>query len=424
MPIFFLPDLGEGLPDAEIVEWKVREGDLVAVDDPLVSMETAKAVVDVPSPYTGRVSKLYGQVGDVIETGKALAAFEIDSELVAAPVPAAPAEPAPVALPASSDSGTVVGTMQASDRVQNSQAVEIAGIKALPATRAMARKLGVDLSLISPSGPNGVVTLEDVKAAHARPPLAKAPSMHAATPAPSARPAEARAPLPTQNPPAQAPTQTSPAPADIDQPLRGVRRHMARTMQQAHAEVVPTTLMDDADISGWLSGQDISVRLLRAIVAAVRAEPGLNASFNAEQATLRHHSAVHIGIAVDTQDGLFVPVIRDVDRADATALRASIERIRVQVSARSIPAAELSGATITLSNFGVYAGKYATPIVVPPQVAILGAGRVHYAAVPVMGAIVAHRIIPLSLTFDHRACTGGEAARFLAALMKDLARAS
>jgi len=395
MHVFHLPDLGEGLPDAEIIEWKVKEGDTIRVDDPLVAMETAKAVVDVPSPVSGRVAKLHGKAGDIIETGKPLVDFELEG---ATPL-AAPA-PAPSPEVARDDGGTVVGAMPASNQVFQAQAVEIGGIKALPATRALARKLGVDLARIHPTGANGVVSADDVKRAATEPDAAP------------------RAAQPTLAEPAPA------RPSDVELPLRGVRRQMARTMAQAHSEVVPTTLMDDADIHAWSAGEDITIRLLRAVAHAARAEPGLNASFNSKESSLRLHSAVHVGIAVDTADGLFVPVIRDVDRADQSALRAQLDRIRAQVKARAIAPDALIGATITLSNFGVFAGKYATPIVVPPQVAILGAGRVHHQAVPVIGAIEAHRMIPLSLTFDHRAVSGGEAARFLAALLKDLKRPS
>lgn len=395
MHVFHLPDLGEGLPDAEIIEWKVKEGDTIRVDDPLVAMETAKAVVDVPSPVSGRVAKLHGKAGDIIETGKPLVDFELEG---ATPL-AAPA-PAPSPEVARDDGGTVVGAMPASNQVFQAQAVEIGGIKALPATRALARKLGVDLARIHPTGANGVVSADDVKRAATEPDAAP----RAAQPA-LAEPAPAR-------------------PSDVELPLRGVRRQMARTMAQAHSEVVPTTLMDDADIHAWSAGEDITIRLLRAVAHAARAEPGLNASFNSKESSLRLHSAVHVGIAVDTADGLFVPVIRDVDRADQSALRAQLDRIRAQVKARAIAPDALIGATITLSNFGVFAGKYATPIVVPPQVAILAAGRVHHQAVPTIGAIEAHRMIPLSLTFDHRAVSGGEAARFLAALLKDLKRPS
>jgi len=205
------------------------------------------------------------------------------------------------------------------------------------------------------------------------------------------------------------------------EPLTGVRRNMARVMADAHAKVVPTTLCDDADVDAWAPGNDITVRLLRAIVVACRAEPALNAWFDGSTLTRTLHPQVDIGLAVDTPEGLFVPNLRNADILDAAGLRAAVNRLSVQVQARSLAASELSGYTISLSNFGKYAGRYATPVVVPPCVAIVAAGRGRHQVVPTMGGIATHRIIPLSLTFDHRACTGGEAARFLRALLDDLA---
>jgi pyruvate dehydrogenase E2 component (dihydrolipoamide acetyltransferase) len=207
------------------------------------------------------------------------------------------------------------------------------------------------------------------------------------------------------------------------EPVRGVRRNMARVMADAHAKVVPTTISDDADIHAWRAGTDITVRLIRSLVAACRAVPALNAWFDADNATRTLHSRVDLGIAVDTDDGLFVPVLRNADVLDAAGVRQALNRIRDQVRDRSIPAEELKGYTISLSNFGVFAGRYATPIVVPPCVAIVAAGKLRYEVVPVMGGIETHRIIPLSVTFDHRAATGGEAARFLKAMLDDLASA-
>jgi 2-oxoisovalerate dehydrogenase E2 component (dihydrolipoyl transacylase) len=205
--------------------------------------------------------------------------------------------------------------------------------------------------------------------------------------------------------------------------LKGVRRNMARVMADAHAKVVPTTLADDADIHAWLPGNDVTVRLIRAIVAACKAVPALNAWFDGENLMRTLHPHVDIGIAVDTEDGLFVPALRNADVLDAAGIRTAINRIRDQVKARSIPAEELKGYTISLSNFGVFAGRYATPIVVPPCVAIVAAGKLRHEVVAVMGAIETHRVIPLSLTFDHRAATGGEAARFLKAMLDDLGMA-
>jgi pyruvate dehydrogenase E2 component (dihydrolipoamide acetyltransferase) len=463
---FHLPDLGEGLPDATVVEWFVKEGDVVKLDAPLVSMETAKAVVEVPAPYSGKVTKLYGKAGDVIDTGAALIDVELDPNLPQraeaestghhhAPKPAkGPGSPAPndgTNVVASADggeiatggkqpvrvetiredAGTVVGAMEASDRLHSEAALAVGGVKAVPAVRALAKKLNVDLSKVIPSGAGGVVTLQDVKKAAetgtARGGAAQVqPSALSPQPsrgAPSAQPAAA--PARTALSAAGQPMRTMPPSQQVvyGQPdqLKGVRRNMARVMADAHSKVVPTTLADDADIQAWLPGNDITVRLIRALVTACKAVPALNAWFDGENLTRTLHPHVDIGIAVDTEDGLFVPALRNADVLDAAGVRTALNRIRDQVKTRSIPPEELKGYTISLSNFGIFAGRYATPIVVPPCVAIVAAGKLRHEVVAVMGAIETHRVIPLSLTFDHRACTGGEAARFLKAMLDDLA---
>ncbi|KAF1711971.1 branched-chain alpha-keto acid dehydrogenase subunit E2 [Pseudoxanthomonas kalamensis DSM 18571] len=205
------------------------------------------------------------------------------------------------------------------------------------------------------------------------------------------------------------------------EPLKGVRRNMARVMADAHRQVVPTTLNDDADIHAWRDGNDVTVRLVRAIVAACRAVPALNAWFDGEALVRTLHPHVDIGIAVDTDDGLFVPALRNADLLDGRGIRDAVDRLRAQVGDRSIAASELTGHTISLSNFGMFAGRYATPIVVPPSVAIVAAGRARMQPMPAGDGLEAHKIIPLSLSFDHRACTGGEAARFLRVMLDDLA---
>lgn len=451
---FNLPDLGEGLPDATIVEWFVKEGDVVMLDAPLVSMETAKAVVDVPSPVSGKVLKLSGAAGDIITTGAVLASFEIDPNLpqradgqdtghshghapaapAAAPAPAT-AAPAPASSETAErdDAGTVVGAMQSSNAVHTEQALAVGGVKAVPAVRATARKLGVDLSRVHATGADGAVTMADVKQAAAngtaRLGAAPAPASAAAAAAPArvqtAAPVaqEARTPLSA----AGKPMRTQP-PGVVakgqPEPLKGVRRNMARVMADAHSKVVPTTLNDDADIHAWLPGNDVTARLVRAIVVAAQKVPAMNAWFDGEALTRTLHAQVDIGIAVDTDDGLFVPALRNADMLDARGIREGVNRLREQVEGRSIAASELSGYTISLSNFGMFAGRYATPVVVPPCVAIVGAGRARHQMTPVMGGVEAHKVIPLSVTFDHRAATGGEAARFLRAMMDDLALAS
>ncbi len=437
---FKLPDLGEGLPDATIIEWYVKVGDTIKLDDNLVSMETAKAVVDVPSPVSGKVLKLAGGAGDIVITGSMLAEFEIDPSMpqraegqdtghshgaaheeptpAPAPTPAAP-EPA-----AKADAGTVVGAMQVGTAVMAQAAIASGGVKAMPAVRATARKLGVDLSLVSPSGPDGTVSMADVKRAAAdgsakpgaTPARSSAPAAAAAASAPAQRSTVSQSGKPMRTQP--------PGVAATGQPeqLKGVRRNMARVMADAHAQVVPTTLVDDADLHAWSGRQDITARLVRAIVTACKAVPALNAWFDGPNLSRTLHPHVDIGIAVDTDDGLFVPALRNADMLDAVGVRAAIKRLRAQVEDRSIATSELSGYTISLSNFGMFAGRYATPIVVPPTVAIIGAGKLSHDVVAVMGGIEVHRRMPISLTFDHRAATGGEAARFLAALLDDMAQ--
>ncbi|MCO6440609.1 MAG: 2-oxo acid dehydrogenase subunit E2, partial [Nitrococcus mobilis] len=206
------------------------------------------------------------------------------------------------------------------------------------------------------------------------------------------------------------------------EPLRGVRRAMARTMTRAHSEVVPVTVCDDVDVECWAPGTDITLRLIRSIVAGCRAEPSLNAWYDGHAMGRRLLEKVDLGIAVDSEDGLFVPVLRDVGNRDERDLRRGLDALVADVKARSIPGEEMRGYTITLSNFGTIAGRYSDPVVVPPTVAIIGAGKIRPQAVAVDGKPGVHRILPLSLSFDHRAVTGGEAARFLAAMMTDLAR--
>ncbi|KMM76779.1 branched-chain alpha-keto acid dehydrogenase subunit E2 [Xanthomonas sp. NCPPB 1128] len=470
---FNLPDLGEGLPDATIVEWFVKEGDTIRLDEPLVSMETAKAVVEVPSPVSGKVLKLAGAPGDIVVTGSMLAQFAPDPNLPqraegqdtghhhggtaqatsgkGAGADTAAADDRVVASDDGGelhdadntqaagerdDAGTVVGAMQSSNTVHSEQAVSVGGVRAMPAVRALAKKLGVDLSRVRASGADSAVTLADVKQAAADGSAkagAVAGAASAATPrspavAAEAAPTTARTPqaAPARTPLSAAgkPMRTQPPGVAVQgqpEPLKGVRRNMARVMAEAQRQVVLTTLNDDADLHAWTPGNDTTGRLVRAIVAACQAVPALNAWFDGEALTRTLHAHVDIGIAVDTDDGLFVPALRNADMLDARGVREGINRLRQQVEARSIPASELSGYTISLSNFGMFAGRYATPIVVPPCVAIVAAGRARHQLVPVMGGVETHKILPLSLSFDHRACTGGEAARFLRAMIDDLA---
>jgi 2-oxoisovalerate dehydrogenase E2 component (dihydrolipoyl transacylase) len=366
MPKFMLPDLGEGLEEAEIVTWYVNEGDHVVTDQPLVSVETDKAVVEIPSPSSGRIAHLFGTKGGIVKVGTPLVEFAEGAE---------------------QDTGTIVGELGTG---AHRSAAEIPSApptgqepQVFPAVRALARKLDVALDLVEGTGPGGTITRADVERA--------AKSMSQAGPS---------------------------------EPLRGMRRAMAQRMTTAHAEIVPATVTDEADIDDWRPGEDVTIRLARAIAAACKAEPALNAWYNSGTGERRLIERVELGIAVDTEGGLIVPVLRNVAARSVSDLRTGLDRLRADAIARSIPPAELRGATITLSNFGMIGGRFANLIIVPPQVAIVGAGRISQRVVVHRSQPAVRRALPLSLTFDHRVVTGGEAARFLVALKSHLERIS
>lgn len=389
MTTFHLPDLGEGLAEAEIVRWHVKVGDHVAIDQPMLAVETAKAVVEVPSPYAGVVTALHGAAGDVVATGAPLIDFQIEG----ASTPSAPLSRS------NGDAGTVVGHMPTSDEELLETAVAgnsvRAGsrerVRAAPAVRALAQKLGVSLEDVRGTGRGGVITVDDVLAI-------TQPAAHTAS------------------------SPTSRAPQFEGEPVRGLRRAMAQSMSLARDQVMGCSLFDDADLHQWKKGEDFTARLLRAIAAAVHAEPALNAWFDGERQTRRLMDELDVAMAVDTPDGLLVPVVRDVANRSAAELRGEVDRLKRAARERSIAPEELRNFTFMLSNFGTLAGRYATPVVVPPAVAILAAGKLSQDVVAVAGGIEAHPRMPLSLTFDHRCVTGAEAARFLAALIGDLER--
>lgn len=410
MKTFNLPDLGEGLPEAEIVTWHVKEGDTVEADQALVSVETAKAVVDVPSPYTGKIVKLHAGEGDIVETHKPLVDFDLGGGEAQAAEQAEPATEAPASKASDAvreDSGTVVGQMQSSDEVLEETAIvrkkqrnnKGAGRpKAAPAVRALAKKEGVDLNTVEGTGKNGLITSADVQR-HLQQPAA-GPMGRTAAPRPHKLPA-----------------------GGIREELRGPRRAMAQSMSRSRDEVMPCTLFDDADIHDWLPGQDITARVLRAIVAGCRAEPGLNGFFDGASLTRQIMTRVDVAMAVDTPDGLIVPVVRDVGEKDGAQLRGALNKLKEATRNRTVAPEDMRDYTIMLSNFGMLAGRYATPVIVPPAMTIIGTGGIRHDVVGVMGGIEVHKRIPLSLTFDHRCITGGEACRFLEGLIKDLQRA-
>lgn len=380
MKYFKLPDLGEGLQEAEIVAWHVGEGSRVVLDQPLLSVETAKAIVDVPAPFAGLVMRCHAGVGDIVPLGAPLVDIDEDA--------------------ACSDSGTVVGHVEpvrpaagaAAPGVvfERKTAPDGGVVRAMPAARLLAARLGVELSAVTGSGPDGVIVLADVEAQAGR-----------QAPAPVAAPSVAE-------------------PPEHYERIRGPRRAMAQSMSRAHADVAAVTLVEDADIDAWPAGSDTTLRLIRAIVAACRAVPVLNGWFDAASLSFRRRDTIDLGVALDMDDALFVPVLRDVGARSEADLRAGIEAMKRDVKNRSLAPEELRGHSITLSNFGMVAGRYASPVIVPPTVCIVGAGRIRPQPVAVGESVGVHRVLPVSLTFDHRAATGMEAARFLRVLVADL----
>jgi pyruvate dehydrogenase E2 component (dihydrolipoamide acetyltransferase) len=401
MSIFRLPDLGEGLAEAEIVEWHVKVGDHVRVDQPMVSVETAKAVVEVPAPFNGIVTALRGAPGDVIPTGAPLIEF---------------------------DSGTVVGSMPAtSDHhvepgvVRATRSAGALRSRAVPAARALAKSLGVDLEAVQGGGRAGLITLDDILR-HAK--LSPAANGNPVTNGGSAAKRRSTNGESAMNgepasPAARAIAAAGPAGGTVE-PLRGMRRAMAQSMSQSREQVAGSTVCDDADIHHWKQRGDYMLRLMRAMVCAWRAEPALNAWYDPVTQSRFLVAHVDLAIAIDTPGGLIVPVVRGIEKQSPDELRAAVVRQKEAAHGRSTDPSDLRGFTLMLSNFGTLAGRYGIPLVVPPAVAILGAGKVREDAVVVEGTVRAHRRMPLSLSFDHRCITGGEACRFLATVIADL----
>ncbi len=477
---FLLPDLGEGLPDAEIIKWDVAVGDTIEAGETMVEMSTAKAVVEVPSPFSGTVIKLFGGIGDVIKTGNPL--IEVATGNITATPKKAEEKKSDAAGAASA--ATVVGAVVVGDEiirlsdmkkpqgavakktsekpaeVATSSIPTLADVKMGPAVRSLLKGLGLDGSGIMPTGPRNTLTKQDVFNAVKQ-------GGAVATPAPSgeifsskgilaapkvrARAGERGVNLAQVKPTGHAgnitlddvnsavmadftvasPNGTPPTgvytrptrevePSGEPEKQVGPRRVMAQMMAKASSEVCKTSLFDDVDISAWPKGTDITVRILRSIIAAAMVEPAINAWYDAEEGTKTIHKHVNLGVAVDSPKGLFVPVLHDAQNLSAADLRGTLNARREAINSGTIKVADMSKATITLSNFGMLAGRFATPIVVPPEVAIVGIGGLFERVVMDENGVSNHRHMPVSITFDHRAATGGEAARFLGAILADL----
>ena len=368
MNIFKLPDLGEGLPEGTIREWFVKEGDHIQADEPMVSIETAKALVEVPAPHAGTIAKCFAQVDETISTGAALVGFEVTDKTSS--------------NDNSDTSNTVVGHIEMTDQVvpQSSISATSANL-ATPSARALARKAGIDLSSIESK--HSPIRITDIE-------------QH----------------LNTLD-------QTNTNINDM-QPLTAQRKAMAIAMTTSQQNIALTTICDEANISHWDNYSTMTLRMIRALSQAIRAEPILNSHFDAKSFSYESFDNLNLGIAIDTPNGLFAPVIKNANQLDQAELKTAITQFKTQAENHTLAAENLHGATMTLSNFGTIAGQFATPMITPPQVAILAVGKSRTQPAISSEELVMQTILPLSLSFDHRLVTGGEAARFLRALLDDL----
>ena len=418
MPLEFrFPDVGEGITEGEVVRWLVHEGDTVRADQPLVEIETDKAVVEIPAPGAGTILRLGVAEGETIQVGEILVvigeAGETCTRREAAEVKAT-----------RSSSVSVVGTL--ADTLADlppppevtratMQPAKTTRILAIPSVRKLARDLGVDLTHVTPTGPRGRIRREDV--------------LQAATPHP-----EVSGRIKTTPAPAVSHDQDEYGPVELLS-LPALRRTIADAMVRAASTAVPVTTTDEVDVTDLVAirqrsndaaaSQGVHITLLpfimKAVVAALRQHPQLNATLAEDQRSLILKRYYHLGIATDTPDGLIVPVIKHVDQQNILALASELQRLTELARERRIPLADLRGSTFTISNYGAIGGIFGTPMLHLPEVAILGVGKLLQKPVVHEGAIAVRTILPLSLTFDHRVLDGAAAQRFVNELMGYLA---
>ena len=407
---FVLPDLGEGLVEAEIRNVLVREGDVVKEDAPLLEVETDKAQVEIPSPFAGRVEKIHVQPGQTVKVGQPLVSFGdgIGAAPPAATAPRALANAPPRAVPEASNAGG-------------------GPVAATPATRRLAREMGVDLQSVRGTGPGGRVTDDDVRGASGKPTGAR-PAARAAAPVGPAKPL---AVVGLEPPPLPKFEQWGPVER---QPLSHLRRTIAERMALSASLIPHVTHFDRADITDLNAMVTRSFEaakqhgivltltsfLLKAAALALKEHPQFNASLDpgAGELVLKHYC--HLGIAVATERGLIVPVIRDVDRKPVLDVARELAALAQRVRDGKATLDDLRGGSFTVTNIGALGGTGAIPIINYPEVAILGVARGREEPVVRNGQIVPRTILPLTLTFDHRVADGADGARFAQAIIRRL----
>jgi pyruvate/2-oxoglutarate dehydrogenase complex dihydrolipoamide acyltransferase (E2) component len=467
--IFILPDLGEGVHEAELLAWKVKVGEHVKEHQILAEMNTDKAQVEVPSPREGVIATLHGKEGEILKVGNPLVTYVAaggaaagspacdTGSQIAANLPkengqhasaahaATATPPAPAAAEHREDAGTVVGAVGGA--LGGVTSVDGKAL-ATPAVRRLARDLGVNIDAVAGSGIGGRVLEKDVRAAAAGT-SGPRPAAKPSTPAPAPAPQPAGAPLARASgsftPSAPAPSAPAPkAPAVVFPegaettrvPFRGVRRTIGARLRESMSTAVHFTVMDEADVTALdglrrklaaASGEKVS--FLPFVASALCRV--LTGEFNALNATtdfragadgviegdIVRHRAVHLGIAVDTDNGLMVPVLRDADRQGVLEISRGIAAVAEAARGRTAPRELLMGSTFTISNVGSHAGRFATPVINIPEVAILAVGRMREGPVVKHGMIGVGKLLPLSLACDHRVIDGATAALCLARLI-------
>jgi pyruvate dehydrogenase E2 component (dihydrolipoamide acetyltransferase) len=410
---FVLPDLGEGLTEAQIVKVLVREGEVIQEDAPLLEVETDKATVEIPSPMSGRVETVHVAPTQTVRVGQVLVTF---ADAAGSPgkgngggrqtVPQTPAARSEPVTP--SRTGPVPAT---------------------PATRRLARELGVDLHAVRASGPGGRVTDADVRTAAGAPASAPAQARTATAPVP-----------PTPARPLTTPLTEPPLPrfeqwGEVErQPLSHLRRTIAERMTLSATVIPHVTHFDRADITDLdavitrnldaarVHGVALTLTsfLLKAAALALREHPQFNASLDAAAGELILKRYVHLGVAVAAERGLIVPVMRDVDAKPVVELARELAALAARVREGKAALDELRGGTFTVTNIGALGGTGAIPIINYPEVAILGVARARQEPVVRDGGIVPRLLLPLSLTFDHRVADGADGARFASAIVRRL----
>ncbi|HQY88979.1 MAG TPA: dihydrolipoamide acetyltransferase family protein [Tepidisphaeraceae bacterium] len=431
---FLLPDLGEGLEEAELIEWCVEVGQHVNEFDIIAKVETAKALAEVPSDRTGTIAILHGKPGDKMKVHAPFVTYTSDG------APAAAARSVGSTDRSESnghhddadtshndgereDAGTVVGSLQPMEGVGGDK------VRAAPAVRRLARDLGIDLSTVTGSGVAGRIMLNDVKTAADR-----GGTTTRIAPTTPSRSTTSLAPPRTPPTKPAAPPINFGAGESVRVPFRGIRRTIAEKMRQSVGTAVHFHVMDDADVSKLdnlrrtlmtASGEKISFLPLvaSAVARILTGEFGsdlakLNSTVDDDKAEIVLHKPVHLGMAVDTENGLMVPVIHNADKLGVIKLASEITTLAAACRDRSIGVEKLRGGTFTISNFGSYAGRYGTTIINYPEVGILGVGRMREGVVVRDGMIGVGKLLPLTLACDHRVIDGGTATNFLAKIIE------